>query len=138
MSNTLRGKRVSDSYQKLVQVIDNQYYDGSGNLLSFGATVTPYSLKFISSSYTIESSDIGRVIEASSISPILVTISSDNIPAGSQIILIAGGTGTVSVTGASGTNLYSAQNKRTLQYQYSTLTMIKKDSTSWYIFGGLV
>jgi len=31
MSNSLRGKRISDSYQSLVQVIEGQFFDGSGN-----------------------------------------------------------------------------------------------------------
>lgn len=40
MSNSLRGKKISETYQKLVQVVEGIYYDGSGNRLSLGATGT--------------------------------------------------------------------------------------------------
>ena len=34
--NTLTGQQVRDTYGRLVQVIDGLFYDGFGNLLSFG------------------------------------------------------------------------------------------------------
>jgi hypothetical protein len=42
MSNSLRGKRISDSYQKLVQVVNGVLYDGSGNPLPIGLSGIGY------------------------------------------------------------------------------------------------
>ena len=38
MSNSLRGKKISETYQKLVQTVEGSFYDGAGNQLNLGAT----------------------------------------------------------------------------------------------------
>jgi hypothetical protein len=38
MSNSLRGKRISETYSRLVQKINGDFYDGAGNpIVTFGA-----------------------------------------------------------------------------------------------------
>jgi hypothetical protein len=56
---------------------------------------------------------------------------------GSQILLVRGGSGEVSVVADSGVTIKSVNNYLSLNNQYSPATLVKIDTNTWYLFGDL-
>ena len=58
MSNNLVGLTVSNTFGRLVQVIDDKFYDGFGNLLNIGpgttVSITPTGLSSSSNNFNID------------------------------------------------------------------------------------
>ena len=90
--------------------------------------------------YTLALSDSNGSIEMSSASTTTVTVPlNSSVPflPGASVQILRGGTGEVGITGASGTTLRSAQNFSNLNYQYSTATLTKTATDTWYLSGDL-
>lgn len=90
--------------------------------------------------YTMALSDSNGSIEMSSASTTTVTVPlNSSVPflSGASVQILRGGTGEVGITGAAGTTLRSAQNFSNLNYQYSTATLTKTATDTWYLSGDL-
>jgi hypothetical protein len=91
-------------------------------------------------SYTIALTDSNGSVEMLSASATTVTIplnSSVSFLPGTQVRILRGGTGEVGITGASGTTLRSPQSYFNLNSQYSTVTLTKTETNTWYLSGDL-
>jgi hypothetical protein len=90
--------------------------------------------------YTMTLSDSNGSIEMSATSTTTVTVPlNSSVPflPGTSVQILRGGTGEVGITGASGTTLRSAQSLFNLNYQYSTATLTKTETNTWYLSGDL-
>jgi len=90
--------------------------------------------------YELALSDSNGSIEMSSASTTTVTVPlNSSVPflPGVSVQILRGGTGEVGITGASGTTLRSAQSLFNLNYQYSTATLTKTETNTWYLSGDL-
>ena len=90
--------------------------------------------------YTLALSDSNGSVEMSSASTTTVTVPlNSSVPflPGVSVQILRGGTGEVGITGASGTTLRSAQSLFNLNYQYSTATLTKTATNTWYLSGDL-
>ena len=63
--------------------------------------------------------------------------SSVAFPIGSQVMVARGNTGKVQITAGTGVTIVSSNYNTFLQYQYSGVTLIKKDTNDWWLFGDL-
>ncbi len=90
--------------------------------------------------YTLAASDAGDVVTLTNSSPIAVTVptnASIAFPVGTQITLAQMGAGKVTVAGAAGVSVYSADSFLSLRTQYSSGTLIKLTSNTWLLIGDL-
>ena len=97
-----------------------------------------------SNSYTLVLSDRDKIVELNSPTGINPTMaltvppnSSVAFPIGSQVMVARGNTGKVQITAGTGVTIVSSNNNTFLQYQYSGVTLIKKDTNDWWLFGDL-
>ena len=89
--------------------------------------------------YTLALTDAGSLIEFNSASNLTLTIpanSSVAFPIGSQIVVARLGSGKVNIAITSDT-LYSVSSNRYISNQYGAVTLVKRTSTTWYLFGDL-
>jgi hypothetical protein len=90
--------------------------------------------------YTIAASDAGDVVTLTNASPITVTVptnASVGFSIGTQITLAQMGAGQVTVAGAAGVSVYSADSNLKLRTQYSAGTLIKTATNTWLLIGDL-
>jgi hypothetical protein len=90
--------------------------------------------------YTLAASDAGDVVTLTNSSPIAVTVptnASIAFPVGTQITLAQMGAGKVTVAGAAGVSVYSADSFLSLRTQYSSGTLIKLTTNTWLLIGDL-
>jgi hypothetical protein len=93
----------------------------------------------VGTTYTFVLSDNGKLVTLSNASPIAVTVPANTSVAyvtGSQINILRLGSGTVTVSGAVGVNVYATPGFK-LRDQYSAATLIKIDTDSWLLTGDL-
>jgi hypothetical protein len=106
-----------------------------------GATGEDTSIVSINSqagSYTLTLSDRGNLVEITSAGTVTVPLNSSvAFPTGSQILVVRGTTGAVDIGATSGVTLNSANGFKNLNYQYSSATLLKSGSDTWYLFGDL-
>jgi hypothetical protein len=91
-------------------------------------------------SYTLVLSDAGKLIEVLNASANTVTIpanSSVAFPVGTQILVTQTGVGQTSIAGAAGVTLWSKDSNVKLSAKYSAVTLIKRSTDTWYLFGDL-
>ncbi len=91
------------------------------------------------SSYTLVLGDAGKLVEFNSASNLTLTIpanSSVAFPVGTQIVVARLGSGKVNIAITSDT-LYSVSSNRYISSQYGAVTLVKRTSTTWYLFGDL-
>jgi len=91
-------------------------------------------------SYTLVLSDAGKLIEVFNASANTVTIplnSSVAFPTGTQILVTQVGSGQTSIAGDVGVTLNSKDGNVKLSAQYSAVTLIKRSTDSWFLFGDL-
>jgi hypothetical protein len=91
------------------------------------------------SSYTLVLSDAGKLVEFNSASNLTLTIpanSSVAFPVGTQIVVARLGSGKVNIAITTDT-LYSVSSNRYISSQYGAVTLVKRTSTTWYLFGDL-
>ena len=58
-------------------------------------------------------------------------------PIGTQIMLTQFSTGQLDVVGDTGVTIYSANGHLKANVQYSGLSLVKKETDGWYLFGDL-
>lgn len=105
-----------------------------------GTTILgPASITQQSSSYTLASSDQGKIIEMTNSSDVVVTVPPDStsLPVGTQILVIRNNTGKVEFAAGAGVTVYSDSSKLFISTQYSAATLVKKASNTWYLIGNL-
>lgn len=85
--------------------------------------------------YTITSTDPGKYIEMTSASNNTVTIPTGIGADGSQIVIVQNGTGKTRIVGSGVTVLCTPGDY--LRARYSSATLLRKNSTTWYLFGDL-
>lgn len=90
-------------------------------------------------SYSLTTTDKNKIVEITGSSSASVTVptnASQAFPTGSQVTVIRNGSGTVRIIPASGVTLrYNPGDY--LRAQYSSATVIKRDTNEWYIIGDL-
>jgi hypothetical protein len=93
-------------------------------------------------SYLLALTDAGGVITFSNSSTITVTVPAEttvNFPVGTQIDLIQTATGRVTIANASGVNIWSQSNNRSIAATYVGVTLLKLTGTnSWILLGNLI
>ncbi len=91
-------------------------------------------------SFTIGISHRNKVITMNGTAAQTITIPTNAtvaLPVGTQIIVIQQGSGTVTFAPASGVTLFSKDTKRTIDGQYTGITLIKTASDIWSLVGAL-
>jgi len=89
--------------------------------------------------YTLVLTDAGSLIEFNSASNLTLTIPANAtvaFPIGSQIVVARLGAGKVDIAITSDT-LYSVSSNKYISNQYGAVTLVKRTSTTWYLFGDL-
>jgi len=89
--------------------------------------------------YTLVLTDAGSLIEFNSASNLTLTIPANAtvaFPIGSQIVVARLGSGKVDIAITSDT-LYSVSSNKYISNQYGAVTLVKRTSTTWYLFGDL-
>jgi hypothetical protein len=105
-----------------------------------GLSKSILSINSQTSNYILLPSDQNKLIEMSASTNIDVTVpaySAVSYEIGSQILLVRGGSGEVSVVADSGVTIKSVNNYLSLNNQYSPATLVKIDTNTWYLFGDL-
>ena len=112
------------------------YEASSAKWKNAGATVNT-SVK--TGNYTLGLQDAGTVVEVNSSNAATVTIPNNSavaFPTGTLIELAQTGTGTLSVSGASGVTIRTAANT-SARAQWSTLGIRKRSSNDWILSGDM-
>lgn len=115
------------------KVIGDEVGEGGAPPTPLRLTVTTDS----STSRTLDADDEASIILFTNSSPVTVTLplnASESIPIGFAAILSQEGSGAVTVEGAVGVTVNSAQDLSTTE-QYATLTAIKVGTNSWKVIG---
>jgi hypothetical protein len=91
--------------------------------------------------YTLASSDEGKVVTLENASPVTVTIETNSVvpfEIGSRIDLIQKGVGVVTIAGAVGVTIKSKDSNKSLGGQNVAVSLIKEDTDTWYLIGDLI
>jgi hypothetical protein len=110
----------------------NAFESGLNQTLPFNAQV--------GTTYTLALTDAGDVITLTNGSAITVTVptnASVAFPIGTQVTLAQMGAGQVTVAGAAGVTVYSADSFLKLRTQYSSGTLIKTATNTWLLIGDI-
>lgn len=92
-------------------------------------------------SYTLAAGDSGALVTLSNGSPVTVEVpaeSTTNYAVGTRIDLARLGDGTVTVQGASGVTVNSADAKLGLRVKFSSASLVKTGTNTWLLVGDLV
>jgi len=92
-----------------------------------------------STSYTLLLSDSGKLVELNNGSAIQMTVPLDSqaaFPIGSQINIVQTGTGQVTVVPTGGVTVNATPGLK-LRTQWSTATLVKRDTNTWLLFGDI-
>ena len=100
-----------------------------------GADIRPTINSQSGTTYTIQSTDLGKYVEMTSASSNTVTLPTGIGSDGSQIIIVQNGTGKTRIVGSGVTILCTPGDY--LRARYSSATLLRKSSTVWYMFGDL-
>jgi hypothetical protein len=90
--------------------------------------------------YTIVAADRNRNVQMTAATDktiYLPTNASVPLETGSQVIFTRGGTGEVTIAGATGVTVRSSGARNKLRYQYSGASAFKTGTDEWYLFGEL-
>lgn len=105
-----------------------------------GTTVLgPASITQQSTTYTLASSDQGKVIEMTNGTDVVVTVPPDttSLPVGAQIVVVRNNSGKVQFAPGAGVSILSDASKLFISTQYSAATLIKRAANTWYLIGNL-
>lgn len=125
---------------------DVVYWNGSG-WVNKNVQAIPISTLGLTSSYTLQGIELGKIVEMSSSSAVSITIPSDamvSIPVGTQITVLATGTGQVSIVGATtpqavtvNASPQTTANTANLRAQWSSAILLKRAANTWVVIGDL-
>lgn len=91
-------------------------------------------------SYILQASDKGKIIEMNNAATNLVIIPLDAtvpFPTGTQIDIVQTGAGATSASIVSGVTLNSESGKRTINAQWAAVSLVKRDTNTWLLIGAL-
>lgn len=91
-------------------------------------------------SYTLTLTDVAKIVTLDNASAITLNVPAEASvawPAGTTIVLIALGAGTVTVAAAGGVTVNSAGSALDIGAQYGAATLVKYDTDTWLLFGNL-
>jgi len=101
---------------------------------------TSAAMHYVMDNYMLILSDAGkRVVVAKSTAATLIIPSHANVafPVGTEIEIVQGAAGTVTITGSSGVTLHSADEKRNVAAQYASVSIWQFAEDEWWIAGYL-
>jgi hypothetical protein len=90
--------------------------------------------------YTLVLADAGKIIEVNSASNLTVTVPTDSTAAfavGATVAVSRRGAGDVTIAGASGVTLRSADSKAKIGKQFAAVALIKIATNEWLLLGSL-
>ena len=90
--------------------------------------------------YTLVAGDAGDLVTLTNSSPITLTVPTNaSVPfaTGSQITIVQSGAGNVTVVGATGVTVNSADADLKLRVQWSAATLIKLGTNNWVLIGDI-
>lgn len=132
MTYSLTGNKISQTYGKLVQVIDGVYYDGLGNQLydlptdyyeSIGATSASYSLTL--------TSNPTQYIGVSYSMPTEIFIPISDIDG--KIVTIKDESGSASINPITINSTIDNSPQVTIQIDYGSITIVSRINSWWII-----
>ena len=104
------------------------------------ALVAPLAINTPTASYTLVAADAGKLIEMNVGSANTLTIPANSSVAfdvGTQIVVVQLGAGVTTLAGAGGVGLNSKDDNKIIDGQYAAVTLIKKGTDDWWLFGAL-
>lgn len=140
---------ISSSAQNLESSFDtlaDQYSSLSVSASSLQNDIDNMNIEYLqintvaSSTYTLQLSDVNKIIEMTSASANFVTIpnsSSVNFPLGSSINIIRFSESELTISPASGVTILSVNDSTSLESQYSGATLYKYLDNTWMLIGSL-
>jgi len=90
--------------------------------------------------YTLVLTDVAKIVTLDNASAITLTVppeSSVAWPAGTTIVLVALGAGTVTIAAGSGVTINSAASAVDIGARYGVATLLKTGTDTWLLFGNL-
>jgi hypothetical protein len=111
-----------------------------GGIKTNSASDIIYTFNQKSTSYTIELSDTGKIVEMNVGSANTVTVplnTSYDFPIGSQVVILQTGSGQTTLQGAVGVSVNGSPGLK-LRGQWASVTLIKRSTNSWVAIGDLV
>jgi len=104
---------------------------------TINASAVLYTINDVAgTTYTILSTDEGRVVRTTSASAVTITVA-DALQVGEQITFAQYGAGQITFAPAGGVTLHSADTKRKVNKQYSGATLVKVAASTYWLFGDL-
>jgi len=94
----------------------------------------------VGTTYTLVSDDAGKEVKCTNVAAITLTVlpnASVAFPIGTQIILVQGGAGALTVAAGGGVTVNSAGGRLTMFEQYSAAALIKQAVNSWLLAGDI-
>jgi hypothetical protein len=95
-----------------------------------------YTISTKSNSYTLISSDVGKLIEMSGGGVVTIPTDSELFVAGSTIDIVQTGSSQVTISGDTGVVVNGTPGLK-LRSQWSSATLVKRSSNTWVVFGDL-
>ena len=109
-----------------------------------GGLVAPIMRNTPTASYTLVAADAGKLIEMNVGSTNTLTVPTHSgdgnsvaFATGTQIVVVQLGAGVTTLAGASGVGLNSKDDNKVIDGQYAAVTLIKKGTNDWWLFGAL-
>jgi len=142
-------KRISELVQLNTIASDDQLVvvdvDTNATKRVTAQTVSEYRQKVsinaqTGTTYTLALADAGKLVTLDNGSAITLTVpANSSVPfeVGATIAIAQVGTGTVTVSGASGVTVASLASKTDLAGQYASASLVKTDTDDWLLIGGL-
>jgi len=90
--------------------------------------------------YTLDLDDAGKVITATNSSAVTISVPGNSTvpyPVGTQIVVIAGGTGAVTFSPVAGVTINSKDSNKTIDGQWASACLLKTLTNTWILFGAL-
>ena len=136
---------TSSSWQNLSftlpDFVSTTYFSTASNIPNITSSQIPTtSINYESDSYTLVLSDAGKTIQMAKATAQSLTIpinASVSFSVGTRIDIIQTGAGTLSVVPSSGVTINSESNKLKIMDRYAGATLIKYDTNTWLLAGGL-
>lgn len=114
--------------------------DTSGD--SAKGLVAPLKFNLQSGSYTLAYVDEGKMVEMSSSTNVVLTVTVPTnaavpFPVGTEITIMQAGTGSTDIVGDTGVTVNSYLSYNTLPGQNAAASIVKRGTNSWYLFGNI-
>ncbi len=118
---------------------DVVYYNGSGWVNKYVASIPTLTNAQSGTTYTLVLGDAGKIVEVNNSSAITLTIPTNAdvaYPVGTQITILQTGAGQITVSGPSGGTLNATPGTK-LRAQWSSATLLKRATDTWVLIGDL-